>query len=373
MAAVAASVAGRLALAAESPAPAPPRFAYVGCNTAREYDGHGKGISVYRIDPESRAWSQIQLIEALNPAFLVLDHRQDFLYAAHGNATYVTAYAVDRQSGQLTYLNQQPTGGRNAIHLAVDPGNRFLLAANYTSGNVSVFPIDARGALQTVAQSIALSGKPGPHRDQQPGSHPHEIVFDRTGRFVAVPDKGLDKIFVFRFDSAGKLIPADPPFVTTRAGAGPRHMAFHPNGHNAYVINQLDSTVTAYAYDAGRGTLRPLQIVPTLPTTYTGDNDGAEILISPSGKFVYASNRGMDTIGILEVNAATGVLTPVAWQPTEGKTPRFMAMSSLGDCLYAANQQSDSIVPFAVDPATGRLSSTGPVVKTGSPCCIAFR
>jgi 6-phosphogluconolactonase (cycloisomerase 2 family) len=352
--------------------PSAPRFAYVGCYTTKERNGHGKGLAVYRIDPVSREWTQSQTYEIVNPSFLAFDRNRRFLYTVHGDETFVSAFSLD-QGGQIRLVNQQTSGGKNAVHLSVDPSNRFLLIANYSSGTLAVFPINPDGSLGVFCDQVSLPGTPGPHKTEQTASHPHDIPFDPAGRFVVVPDKGLDKVFVFRFDaSTGKLIPATPPSVATRSGAGPRHVGFHPTKPVAYVINELDSSVTTYRYDSERGTLQPVQIVPALPTTFTGDSVCAEIVVSPSGKFVYGSNRGHDSITIFGVDDVAGTLTPIGWEPTQGKTPRFITIDPTGDYLYAANQDSDIIVTFRVNHQTGKLIPTGQVIRTGSPCCILF-
>jgi 6-phosphogluconolactonase len=228
---------------------------------------------------------------------------------------------------------------------------------------------------------VTLPGEPGPHRKEQAGSHPHQVVFDPTGRFVAVPDKGLDRVFVFRLDAAsGKLTANDPPFVATRAGAGPRHIAFHSKMPLAYVINELGSSVTTYRFDLQRGSLQPIQIVPSIPPSYTGNNTGAEIVVAPSDRVVYASNRGDDSIAIFAVDQRDGSLTPVGWAPTHAKSPRFFCVDPAAKFLYAANadegfsdqQNTDTIVPFRINQANGMLTPTGQVIKTSSPCTIVF-
>ena len=199
-------------------------------------------------------------------------------------------------------------------------------------------------------------------------------MFDPRLRFFVVPDKGLDADFIFRLDTvAGKLAAASPPSVASRPGAGPRHCAFHPTLSYTYVINELDSTITTFRFDPDRGQLTPLQVITTLPPTFTGDSTTSEIAVSPSGRFVYGSNRGHDSLAIFSIDAASGVLAPVGWEPTQGKTPRFFAIEPSGTFLYAANQNSDTIATFRIDQATGKLTSTGQVVKTGSPVCIVFR
>jgi 6-phosphogluconolactonase len=188
-----------------------------------------------------------------------------------------------------------------------------------------------------------------------------------------VPDKGLDRVFSFKLDGAsGKLTPNDPPFTATREGAGPRHIAFHPAMPHAYVIDELDSTMTTYRYDPARGALQPVQVVPTVPPSFTGNNTGAEIAVAPSGRFVYGSNRGHDSIVTFAVDRAGGALTPVGWEPTQGKTPRHFALDPTANFLYAANQDSDTIVTFRVNKTTGTLVPTGQIVRVGSPVTIVF-
>jgi len=206
-------------------------------------------------------------------------------------------------------------------------------------------------------------------------------VFDPSGRFIALPDKGLDRVFVFRLDAAsGKLMPNDPPFVATRAGAGPGHIAFHPQMPFAYVINELDSSVTTYRFDAQRGSLQPIQILPSIPASYTANNTGAEIAVASSGGVVYASNRGHDSIAIFAVDRRDGTLKPVGWAPTHAKSPRFFCLDPAAKILYAANadegysgqQNTDTIVPFTINKANGMLMPTSQVIKTNSPCTIVF-
>jgi 6-phosphogluconolactonase (cycloisomerase 2 family) len=350
-------------------------FAYVGGYTTKERDGRGEGINVYRVDPASGTWAHVQPLEGIvNPSWLTLDRRHRVLYSAHGDGAEVVAYAIDPDSGLLRVLNRQPTGGKNGVRLGVDGSNRFVVCANYGSGTVAVLPIDSDGSLATLSDLVPLEGPLGPHRTEQAGSHPHDIVFDPGGRALLVPDKGLDAVFVFRLDpAAGKLIAATPASVATRPGAGPRHADFHPARPYAYVLNELDSTLTTYRYDADRGELKPLQVIPTLPSVFTGHNTTSEIAVAPSGRFVYASNRGHDSIVVFGVDEATGVLTPLGWEPTQGKTPRFFALDPSGAFLHAANQASDTIVIFRVDQKTGRLTPTGQIVKVGSPSSIVFR
>jgi 6-phosphogluconolactonase (cycloisomerase 2 family) len=356
-------------------------FAYVGAFTTPERKGHGGGINVFRLDPTSGAWTHEQLLEIVNPSFLTLDRAQRFLYSVHADLEEVGAYAIDKQNGHITALNRQSCGGKNAVHLSIDPTGRWMVTANYSAGTVGVLPIEKDGTLGPRSDLVNLPGEPGPDRKQQASSHPHNAVFDPSGRYIAVPDKGLDRVFVFRLDAAsGKLTPNDPAFVATRAGAGPRHIAFHPQMPLAYVINELGSNVTTYRFDGQRGSLQPIQILPSTPASYTGNNTGAEIVVTPSGRVVYASNRGHDSIAIFAVDQHDGTLTPVGWAPTNAKSPRFFCLDPAAKILYAANadegysdqQNTDTIVPFKINQANGTLTPTGQVIKTNSPCTIVF-
>ena len=370
---VAAMAAGGCATMAESRSL--PKLAYVGCYTTKQRNGRGEGIAVFRIDAATGEWTQVQLVQAPdNPSWLAFDRKQRFLYVAHGDGQAVTAFRVDEATGQLTLLGSQDAKGKNGVRLGVDASNRYVVCANYASGTVVVLPIQPDGSLGPATDLAALPGKPGPHRTQQPYSQPHDVVFDPRDRYIVVPDKGLDATFVFSLDTAsGKLAPASPPSVASRSGAGPRHTAFHPSRPYNYVLNELDSTLTTYGFDGERGTLIPRQVITTLPTTFTGDSTTSEIVIAASGRYIYVSNRGHDSITIFAVDDSNGTLAHAGWEPTQGKTPRFFAIEPSNTLLYCANMDSDTIVTFRVDAGNGKLTPTGQVVKTGSPSCIVFR
>jgi 6-phosphogluconolactonase (cycloisomerase 2 family) len=224
-----------------------------------------------------------------------------------------------------------------------------------------------------VCDLVTLTGKIGPHRVEQPFPKPHQAQFDQTERFIAVPDKGLDRTFVFRLDAAtGKLSAVVGAVAEAREGAGPRHIAFHPSNRFAYIINELDSTVTACRFDAGSGSLTPFQVLTALPDSFVGNSRGAAIAVSATGRFVYASNRGHESVAIFVVDEATGRLTATGWQSTGGRTPRFFTFSPAEDVLFVANEDSDEITGFRVDGRTGALASMGTVARTGSPVCILF-
>jgi 6-phosphogluconolactonase len=360
------------ATAAEATPAAVPLLAYIGCFTSERRKALGKGISVYRID-QGGAWTLLQTIETVpNPQFIAFDRARRFLYSVHGDGTEVSSYAIDKPSGRLRFLNKQPTKGNNSTHLTPDPSNRYIVIGN--GPGVAVFPIQADGSLAPFTDMVPASGDVGPHRNQSgAGPHPHYVSFDPSGRFLVAPDRGTDRILIYRLDaSTGKLVANDPAFAATRRGAGPRHLAFHPAKPWAYVCDELDSTVTAYAWNSDRGELKALQVIPTLPETYMGNNSPAEIEVAPTGNFVYVSNRGHNSIVTFNIDPASGKLAPASWEPTQGHTPRFFTLDPSGALLYAANLESHTIVTFRVDRQTGKLTPTGQVVETGSPSCIIF-
>lgn len=355
--------------------PRNPRCAYVGCYTTAQRSARGDGIHVYRVDAASGAWGHVQRVpDLVNPSFLVLTPDGRHLYSVHGDETYATAFAVDSATGSLRQINRAETGGRNGVHQAIDPSGKFLVVANYGSGSVAVLPIRPDGSLGDATQVVTLPGQAGPHRIEQTASHPHHVVFDPGGKSVLVPDKGLDRVFLFRFDAAsGKLTPTEQGAAVARAGSGPRHAAFHPRLPVAWVVNEIASTVTTYLWDAERGSLRPAQILPTLPPEYTGENTAAEIAVSKGGRFVYCSNRGHDSMAAFGVDTRTGMLTAAGWTASGGRTPRYIGFDPSGSLLCATNEQSDTVVTFRVNAETGKLSAWGPPVETGSPVCVAFR
>ncbi len=329
---------------------------------------------MYRIDPDSGAWTHVQLVgNLINPSFLVMSKDQRFLYSAHGDETQATCFSVNRESGKLALLNRAETGGRNGVHLAIDPAGRFLIVANYSSGNVSVLPVRSDGSLSDASHVVALPGQPGPNRVEQSSSHPHQVIFDPSGRFVIVPDKGLDRVFVFRFDpNSGQLSPTAQGSGAARSGAGPRHACFHPTLPVLWVLNEINSSVASYYWDAERGHLRPAQILPSLPSDYTGENTAAAIATSSGGRFVYCSNRGHDSIAIFSADPDSGLLSSLGWESSMGRTPRFIGFESARRLLFAANEQSDTIMTWRADSATGRLMRIGQALRTPSPVTIAF-
>jgi 6-phosphogluconolactonase (cycloisomerase 2 family) len=347
-------------------------FAYVGSRTTRERNARGDGISVFRVGLDNARLELIQVVRDLvNPSFLALDRAGRHLYTVHGDMSDISAFRIDAATGKLEFLNRQGTGGKNPVHLALDPSGRHVVVSNHLGSSLAVLPVRPDGSLGELEQLVTLDGPLGPHRIEQKLSKPHFNPFDPSGEFVLVPDKGLDRTFSFRF-AGGRLAPADPPFTVAREGAGPRHLAFAPRLGMAYVVNELDSTVTAYAWSARTGGLTPRQILSTLPDTFTGNSRAAGIQVDGDERFLYASNRGHDSIAVFRIDPATGLLSFTGADATRGHTPRFFTLVPDGRFLFALNEDSDSIVAFAVDRASGRLQPAGDPVKAGSPVCMVF-
>lgn len=317
--------------------------------------------------------------ESASPAYLTVHPSGRFLYAANELDSFagkksgaVSAFAVAEKTGKLTLLNQQPSGGRGPCHIAVDPAGKSVLVANYSSGSVASFPISADGKLGEATATIQHTGS-GPDRGRQEGPHAHSINVDAASRFAVAADLGADKLFVYRFDPAkGTLTVNDPPAGSVAPGSGPRHFAFHPDGRHAYVINELTSTVVAFDYDAKAGTLREIQTLSALPADWSGKSWAAHILVHPSGRFLYASNRGHDSIAIFAIDEKTGRLAVVGHEPTQGKNPRNFGIDPSGIWLLVANQNADSLVLFRINPKTGRLEDRGFKAEAPSPVCVRF-
>jgi len=315
--------------------------------------------------------------EAEQPSFLAVHPGGRYLYLANALRQFrgqpggaLGAYRIDAASGGLTPLNEQPSRGTSTCHLTVDRTGRHLLAVNYGTGSVIARAIGEDGRLGEAAAFIQHEGHSVDPRRQK-GPHAHSVNLDAANRFAFVADLGLDKIMVYRFDAgAGALAPNDPPSVALAPGSGPRHFAFHPSGRFAYVVNELTSTVTAFRYDAASGVLAPLDTASALPKGYAGPSTGAEVAVHPSGRFLYSSNRGHDSIAIFAIDAGTGRLRPVGHASTQGKRPRHFAVDPSGRFLLAANRDSNNVVVFRIDGETGRLDPTGSVAEVPGPICI---
>jgi 6-phosphogluconolactonase len=348
--------------------------AYVGSYTTEQRHARGDGIHVYRVDPATGAWTHQQHVgDLINPSFLISSPDSKFLYSVHGDESYATAFSVSPSNGNLTLLNRGQTGGVNGVHPALSGDGRFLVVANYGSGSVAVLPVHPDGSPGDYTHLVKLEGAPGPNRIEQAASHPHQIVFDPSGRFVLVPDKGLDRVFIFRFNAqTGKLSATEQASVETRSGAGPRHLAFHPKLPVVWVLNELNSTTATYSWDARTGVLQPRQILPSLPPGFTGNSTAAEIAVSPDARFLYCSNRGHDSIATYRIDPKTGHLASAGWTPSRGKVPRFIGFDPTGRFLYSANEQDDTITSFRRNPTTGKLTPIGQPLRSMSPVTFAF-
>jgi 6-phosphogluconolactonase len=336
------------------------------------YTDKSKGIYSLTMDPATGALSSPELAaETSNPSFLATDAAGRFVYAVNedgGKAGSVSAFAVDANTGRLTAVGKpQTSGGTAPCHLVVDPSGKFVVAANYGSGTLEVLPIGKDGALGAPSGAVQHQGT-GPNRGRQEAPHAHCVGFDPAGKVLLAADLGADKIFTYRLDeTSGKLSPgAQPSAPAATAGAGPRHFAFSPSGKFLYVINELNSTVGVYAYDAARGSMTVVQSIAA------GEGGGgAEIAVHPTGKFVYASVRGPNHIAIFSADA-TGKLTAVGRESTQGNGPRHFAIDPSGKFLIAANQDSGNLVVFQIDPATGKLKATGAKATVSKAVCILF-
>ncbi len=347
-------------------------FAYVGSRTTRERNARGDGISVFKCDPASGALSLVQVVgDLVNPSFLACNKAGDRLYAVHGDCEDISAFKVNSASGELEFLNRQSTEGKNPVHLALDPTEKFIVVSNHITGTLVVLPLAEDGSLLPLTQKVQLTGEPGPHRKEQPFTKPHFNPFDPSGQFVLVPDKGLDKVFAFRFTD-GQLHAADVPDVMAREASGPRHLAFHPTKPWVYVVNELDSTVTAYHFDVKAGELKPFQIVSSLADTFTANSRSSEIEVDRTGHTVYASNRGEDSIAVFSINQVSGRLTLIQTQTAMGRTPRFFALDPTNRWMYVLNEDSDTIITLGVKSQDGTLRPTQNVVHCGSPVCMIF-
>ena len=350
-------------------------YAYVGSRTTRERNARGEGISVYRVTLADGSLELVQLVaDLVNPSFLCLNNAGSRLYTVHGDGHEVSVFDVSPVNGTLHFLQRQDCGGLNPVHLALDPTGRFLVVSDHLGdkgGTLAVLAVGRDGELGAVHQRVALPGTRGPHRTEQPHAKPHFNPFDPSGRFVVVPDKGLDRVFVFRFEG-GRLVPAPAPWIATREGAGPRHVAFHPGRPFAYVVNELDSTVLVCSFEADTGNLKPLQVLSSLPDTFTGNSRASEIAVSEDGRTLYASNRGYDTIAVYRIDQDTGHLTFVEATLSGGKTPRFFAIGPGGEHMYVLNEDSDQIKTFTIQGRDGALTPTGSTVACGSPVCMVF-
>ena len=288
----------------------------------------------------------------------------------HGDRSDVTAYAIDPRTGHLRVIGRQPTGGYNPIHLDFDASGRFLFVTNYGTDSIAVFPVKPDGTLGPYPTLTTVKGTLGPHRIEQKNVRPHHNPLDRQGRFFYLPTKGADSVIAYRLDTR-RCVAMYVGEVAARPGAGPRHIDFHPRRALAYVINELDSTITTYRQNRQSGVLTPLQTVPSTPSDFTGYSTGAEIWVDRAGRNVYVSNRGHDSIGVFAIDPAKGTLSPRQWVPTKGSVPRFFGVDPAERFLYVANQGGHSIVPYRIG-RDGLLNPAGRPLRVASPACIVF-
>jgi len=339
-------------------------------------DGKSEGIYVYRFNSSTGDFDSVSMIKTSNPSFLAVSPDEKFVYAVHENANNgkggeVAAFAFDKQTGKLSFINQQLSGGDHPCYVSVDKTGKWVAAANYTSGTLSVLPINKNGGLDSATTVIQHEGY-SVNSERQQGPHVHSTVFSKDNKYLFAADLGIDKLVIYSFnEKTGTLVETDPGFVMTEAGAGPRHFTFHPNNKFVYLIEELTGTISSYRYSNGRFEL--LQDISALPADYMGPIGSADIHTSPDGKFLYASNRGeSNTIAIFNINPKTGWLSLVDHQSTLGKTPRNFNFDPSGNFLLAANQNSDQIVIFKTDKKTGLLRDTGKRISVGKPVCIKW-
>jgi 6-phosphogluconolactonase len=344
------------------------------------YTDHGsKGIYAFRFDSASGESTSLGLAaESTAPSFLAIASSGRFLYAVNEISKFngqptgaVSAFAIQPKTAKLTLLNQVPSRGEGPAHIALDRSGKYALVSNYDRGSIAVFPVMEDGRLGEASAFVQHKGS-SVNKERQEGPHAHAAAFSPDNRFVIIADLGLDQLLVYRFDAARGTLGSDPQVVRAVPGAGPRHLVFDATGRYLYVINEMQSTVVSYAYDAANGTLSELQIVSALPKGLARTSEAAEIEMHFSGKFLFASNRGDDSIVVFAINPKDGTLTPVEIDSTGGKTPRNFVLDPTGAWLLAANQDSDDIVVFRIDPGTGRLTRGGPELHVPSPVCVRF-
>jgi len=349
---------------------------YVGTYT----HGESEGIYIFRLDQDTGGLEPIgKATNITNPSFLAVSPNKQYLYAVNEVGSFegkrtgaVSSYSINLETGELTFLNTKPSGGASPCYVTVDGTGRYILVANYANGSVCVLPIMDDGSLGDATDIVQHRGS-SVNPKRQEGPHAHSVILDPSNRYAYVADLGIDKIMIYKFDSErGKLIPNDQPWTSTHPGAGPRHFTIHPNQRFAYVINELDSTITAFSFDSETGRLKPMQTISTLPEGYEGTNYPADIHVSPSGRFLYGSNRGHNSIVIYNIDEETGRLSMIGHESTRGGIPRNFAIDPNGKFLFVANKESDNIVAFRLDEDTGLLEPIGEEVKVPTPVCIRF-
>ena len=343
-------------------------FVYFGTHVA----GPGKGFSLAHFDTTTGALSKPEfLLEAPAPAYFIIAPDGKHLYTCNSTG-FVSAYAIDRATARLTLLNQVPSGGGDPSYISLDRTGQYVFVANYDGGNIATWRLRPDGGIGERTAFVQHTGH-GVNPQRQSHAFAHSIHVDLTNRFVLVADLGLDELFVYKFDAkTGSLTPNDPPFATVKPGSGARHMVFYPNGRWVYLITEMGSTIIQFDWDSTRGTLKELQTVSTLPPDFHGNSGCSEITIHPNGKFLYASNRGHDSIAVFAIDAKSGRLTPVEYAPSGGKTPRNFALDRAGRWMLVTNHDSNVARVFRIDQATGKLTPVGSPVEVPYPFCPRF-
>ena len=353
------------------------QICYVGTYTqemSHVPESKGKGIHLFEFDADRGILTDTGMVyDVANPSYLSISHNQQYLYAtSEVGAGYVSAFVIDSSSGALSYLNQQSTYGSATAYVSVDREDQYVFAANYWDGqSIAMLPINDSGGLSAASSTYEhtlVAAKTVPSRQDK--SHSHCIISTPDNRFVLVCDLGLDKIMVYQLDAQNhQLVPHDIPFFDMHAGAGCRHVIFHPTHNTVYVINELDSSVTVLSFDAIDGQLKYQQRISTLPQSFTGYNSTSDIHVSPDGQYLYAGNRGHDSIAIYAIHKNTGQLTYLDHQTTGGKTPRNFAIDPSGTIVLVANQDSHNIVSFRRNPQTGLLTQLS-TIECPTPVCL---
>ncbi len=349
----------------------PRRAAFVGCFTTQHRGARGTGIYAY--DTDATTWSALPGLVAFdNPSFLTVDARRNLLFCIYGDGRHASAFAIDPVAGRLRLINHAQTDGLNGVHHVLDPSGRFLIVANHDSGSLSLLPVDEDGALGAVAQCLELPGELGP-RSEQFSAQPHQVIFDPSGRYLLVPAKGLDRVFVLEFDEiSGRLRLRDHGHAVMRPGAGPRHLVFHPTLPVLFVVNEIESSVALCGWDAASGGIRPLGLASTLPPDMFAVNTASAIVISPDGRNLYVSNRGHDSIAHFAFDPQAMRILPVEWTSANGACPRFMMLDPDNGNLLVASEGEGRISAFGCAPDNGRLSFETVVAQCESPSAIAF-
>jgi 6-phosphogluconolactonase len=350
-------------------------IAFVGTYT----QGAAEGIYAYRYNAADGSMSSLGLVATTpNPSFLALHPNGELLYAVNEGDPdsptdgSISAFSIDQATGGLTFLNKVDSMGAAPCHIVVDHTGKFVFAANFVGGNVVSYRLGADGSIGERASLIQHEGSSVHPRQEAP--HAHEVVLSADNSHLFVPDLGMDRVMVYQINAeTGELTANDPPAAVLNPGTGPRHMEFHPDGDHAYVIGEINSTITTFAFDAATSAFTSKQVVSTLPADFEGESSTAEIEISADGKFVYGSNRGDDSIAVFAVDAAEKTLTPVEHAPIQGETPRNFVIDPSGAYLFSENQNTNNIVQFSRDAATGKLTPTGQVLTDApTPVCMVF-